>query len=196
MSGAGVMLMSSGVSRGSLCASNEVSALIEELQYTLGEGPCVDAVGECSAVLEPDLANPVTRRWSAFSPPVLDAGARALFAFPMSVGALQVGALDFYRSSPGSLTDDQHADALVMADVAARWVLDTQAEAAPGEVAGPLALNADFHLVVHNAAGMVSVQLGVSIDVALVRLRASAFSTNRLLRDVAQDVVAGRIRFE
>jgi hypothetical protein len=37
--GAGVMLMSGDIPRGSLCTTNAVSQLIEELQYTLGEGP-------------------------------------------------------------------------------------------------------------------------------------------------------------
>src|SRR5687768_16355171 len=42
-SGAGIMLMSGDVPRGSLCTTDAVSALIEALQYELGEGPCVDA---------------------------------------------------------------------------------------------------------------------------------------------------------
>jgi len=71
VSGAGVMLMSGEIPRGSLCASDEVSHLIEELQYTLGEGPCVDAYQQDRVVAEPDLADPVTRRWLAFTPPAV-----------------------------------------------------------------------------------------------------------------------------
>ena len=56
VTGAGVMLMSGEIPRGSLCTSNEVSQLIEELQYTLGEGPCVDAYQQDRVVAEPDLA--------------------------------------------------------------------------------------------------------------------------------------------
>jgi hypothetical protein len=54
--GAGIMLTSGGVPRGSLCTTNEESALIEELQYALGEGPCVDAFRDDRPVAEPDLA--------------------------------------------------------------------------------------------------------------------------------------------
>ncbi len=57
-----------------------------------------------------------------------------------------------------------------------------------------LEVGADFHFVVHNAAGMVSVQLGISVTEALIRLRAYAFSNDRLLTDVADDVVARRLR--
>ena len=74
--GAGIMLMSGDIPRGSLGTTDEVSQLIEDLQYTLGEGPCVDACQQDQAVAEPDLARPVTRRWPAFTPPVLRAGGR------------------------------------------------------------------------------------------------------------------------
>ena len=55
-------------------------------------------------------------------------------------------------------------------------------------------MGADFHFVVHNAAGMVSVQEQISVTEALIRLRAFAFSHDRLLAEVAGDVVARRLR--
>ena len=195
VNGAGVMLMSGDIPRGSLCSTDEVSQLIEELQYTLGEGPCVDAYQQDQVVAEPDLAGPVTRRWPAFTPPAVRAGARAVFGFPLRAGTVRLGALNLYRDWPGPLTGDQHADALVVADVAARWVLEAQAgEAAPDTVAEELEAGADFHFAVHNAAGMVSVQEGISVTEALIRLRAFAFSSDRLLADVAEDVIARRLR--
>jgi GAF domain len=195
VTGAGVMLMSGETAQGSLCSTNQVSSLIEELQYTLGEGPCVDAYRRDEVVLEPDLADPATPRWVVFTPPAVEAGARAVFGFPLRVGAVRLGALNLYRDRPGPLRDGQHADALVMAAVAARWVLDVQAGAPPGGLARELELGADFRFVVHNAAGMVAVQLGVSVSDALIHLRACAFGTDRLLRDLAQDVVDRRLRF-
>lgn len=194
VTGAGVMLMSGEVPEGSLCTTNPVSNLIEELQYTLGEGPCVDAYHDNTVVLEPDLADPTTPRWLAFTPRALKAGVRALFAFPLRDGAARLGALSLYQDRPGPLHDDSHADALVMAEVIARWVLDAQAAAPSGTVAQSLEAGADFHFVVQNAAGMVSVQLGVSVTEALIRIRAHAFSENRLARDVAEDIVSRRIR--
>ncbi len=192
--GAGIMLMSGDVPRGSLCTTNAVSHLIEELQYTLGEGPCVDAYRQDKVVAEPDLADPVTSRWVAFTPPALAAGVRAVFGFPMRSGMVRLGALNLYRDWSGALTDGQHADALVLADVAARWVLETQAGAAPDAVAHELETSADFHFAVHNAAGIVSVQQGISVTEAFIRLRAYAFSGDRLLADVAEDVIAHRLR--
>src|SRR5947208_14135799 len=75
LTGAGVMLMSDDMPWGSVCSSNDVSALIEELQYTLGEGPCVDAYHQDRPVLEPDLAAPTMPRWIGFTGPAVAAGA-------------------------------------------------------------------------------------------------------------------------
>jgi GAF domain len=190
------MLMSGDIPRGSLCTTDEVSQLIEELQYTLGEGPCLDACQQGQVVAEPDLADPVTRRWPAFTSPALQAGVRAIFGFPLRVGTAHLGALNLYRDMPGPLTGDQHADALVVADVAARWVLEAQAGAPPDTVAEELEVGADFHFAVHNAAGIVSVQEGISVTEALIRLRAFAFSSDRLLAEVARDVIARRLRMQ
>ena len=196
MSGAGIMLMSGDVPRGSVCTTNKVSALIEQLQYTLGEGPCVDAYNQDRPVLEPDLAESSRPRWPAFAGPAIDAGVRAIFGFPLQVGAVRVGALNLYCDRPGPLTDDQHADALVMADVAAQAILVMQAEAPPGKVAAELEAGANFQYVVHQATGMVAAQLEVSVGQALIRLRAHAFGNDRPLTQVAQDVVARRLRFD
>src|ERR1700678_1000546 len=87
MSGAGIMLMSGDVPRGSLCTSDAVSDLIEQLQFELGEGPCVDAYQQDWPVLEPDLGNPQYPRWPVFAAQAVEAGAGAIFGFPLQVGS-------------------------------------------------------------------------------------------------------------
>ncbi len=195
MSGAGIMLMSGELPRGSVCSSDSTSSTLEDLQFTMGEGPCIDAHHSGRPVIEPDLADPEVPRWPAFTMPAVSAGARAVFGFPMRVGAVRLGALNLYRDHAGPLTDDQHADALVMADVAARQVLAIQAEAPPGAIAAELESGGNFHFVVHQASGMVAAQLDVGITEALVRLRAHAFSHERPLHDVATEVVDRSLRF-
>jgi hypothetical protein len=195
-SGAGIMLVAEGLSRGSVCTTDSVSELIEELQFTLGEGPCIDASRAGRPVLEPDLASPTNDRWIAFGPPAVAAGARAIFGFPIRMGAASLGALNLYRDRPGPLTDEQYADALVLADVAAEFLLLLQADAPPGELAKELEASGSFHYVVHQASGMVSAQLGVAVDHALVRLRAFAFANGQPLTDVARSVVNRTLRFD
>ena len=194
--GAGIMLMSGDTPRGSICTTNGVSALIEDLQYELGEGPCVDAFRQDRPVLEPNLAYPLTARWTAFAPPVVDAGARAVFGFPLRVGAVRLGAMNLYSDHAGDLTDEQHADALVMAEIAASAILALQAGAPPGKLSAAIEAEADFQYAVHQASGMVAVQLGVSITEAHIRLRAAAFRSGLPLANIADEVISRRLRFD
>ena len=196
LSGAGITVMMGDVNQGSLGASDSVSRTIEDVQFALGEGPCVDAHRDQRPVVEPDLLAGTEPRWPAFGPLVVDAGGRAVFAFPLRLGAVRVGALDLYRDRPGRLTDDQHADALVLADVVTEAVLLMQSEAPAGLLAVALADGADLHPVVHQATGMVAAQLGVGVGEALVRLKASAFGNGRVLADLARDVLGGTVRFD
>lgn len=194
--GAGIMLMSGDIPRGSVCTTDAVSSLIEQLQYEFGEGPCVDAYHQDRAVSEPDLVNAAVPRWLAFTGPAVAAGVRAVFGFPLQIGAVRLGALNLYRDAPGPLTDDQHGDASLMAGIVAQALMLLQASAPPGTVAAELEANADFQYVVHQASGMVASQLEVSIGQALIRLRAYAFGNDRALPDVARDVVDRRLRFD
>lgn len=190
MTGAGIMVMTGDTQQGSVCSSNDVSALIEELQFTLGEGPCVDVHLEDRPVLEADLADPAVPRWLAFAPPAVAAGAKAVFGFPLRVGGARLGALSLYRDRPGPLSGEQYADSLVLAGVAARAVLTMQAQAPPAALSMEMEEGADFRFVVHQASGMVAEQCGVSVGEALARLRAYAFTSNVLLTEVAEAIVA------
>lgn len=196
MTGAGIMLMSGDVPRGSVCTTDETSAIIEDLQFALGEGPCLDAHHGHLPVLEPDLASAGSVRWPAFTPPALEAGARAVFGYPMELGAVRLGALNLYRDAPGGLSGEQHANALAMAEIAAEAVLMLQSGSTDGALAADLESAADFQYVVHQAAGMVAAQLGVSVAVALIRLRAYAFGSGDPLRSVAEQVVGRALRFD
>jgi ANTAR domain len=194
--GAGIMLTSTSNPFGTSYSDNAVSARIEELQFTLGEGPGVDAHRWQTAVLEPDVANPVTEQWIAFRDPAVEAGAAALFSYPLRVGAVRLGAMTLFRRRVGMMTMVHHTDALVMADVAAQALLMLQDPEASEAPAIQLLSGADFRSVVHQASGMIAAQLDIDVGQALVRLRAHAIGNDRRLADVAEDVVARLLRFD
>jgi GAF domain/ANTAR domain len=196
VTGAGIMLMAQDEHRGTLGASNSVIRTIEELQFTLGEGPCVDTCRTGRPVLEPNLARPGTTRWPEFSIRAVEAGVKAIFGFPLLVGALVIGALDVYSDHPGALRPEQVADAVTLAEVVTLAVLELQADAEPDSLAAELGLGIAFRTAVHQAAGMLSVQLDVTIDEALSRLRAQAYLTSTPLVEIAEAVVDGRLRLE
>jgi hypothetical protein len=191
--GVGVAVMTRLPAQGIRYASNRVSERVEELQVVLGEGPCVDAFSAGRPVLASDLDQAAwVRRWPAFVPEALAAGARAVFALPLQVGSARVGVMDLYRDAPGWLPGGELADALVFADATTQALL---IEAHARDVQG-VPLYESYPAVVHQATGMVKVQLNVGIAEALVRLRAYAYAEERPIEDVARDVVGRRLRFD
>jgi hypothetical protein len=196
VAGAGVILMSGGRALGSVCVSNSMTGAAEEVQYTLGEGPCVDAFRTKAPVLVPDLAQADGDRWPAFRIGAESAGVRAVFGFPLLIESVCFGALNLYHDHPGALSDEQFANALAVAHVASRTVLGWQSVAGPGSLAWQLEHVPTHRAVVHQATGMVSVQAAVSIPDAVVMLRAYAFAEDRPISEVATSVVGGDLRLD
>jgi len=197
ISGAGISMVTKTGNRGVVCATDDVSARIEDLQFTLGEGPCVDAAQFGAPVMVPDLRTPddiVIERWPAFIEGAGAVGVRAVFAFPLRIGAINVGVLDVYRSDPGPLRDGQLRAALLAADAAALALLHTDT-ASDDLFSDDIGARVAYQLQVHQATGIVQVQLGVPTEEAFLTLRARAFALGRPLVDVATDVVARRLRF-
>jgi hypothetical protein len=198
VSGAGISMVTATGNRGIVCATDEVSARIEDLQFTLGEGVCVEAVTSGAPVMVADLHGPgaaAAERWPAFREGVAAAGVRAVFALPLRVGFVSVGALDLYRDVPGALTTDQLSAALTAADAAAAALLQLDT-GSPGSFADSADGRAAYRLQVHQASGMVMVQAGVTVEEAFLLLRAHAFAVGRPVADVARDVVERRLRLE
>lgn len=194
--GAAVTVVLPTGSRETVYASDEVASELAEQILTLGEGPGVDAVDGGLALVADLTASDCLARWPMFAPAAASAGVRAVFALPLQVGAVRVGVMDLYRAEPGGLDGEQLADALLLADTACALLLDAAQRDRPhpdGRRPEPVSL---AHPEVHQATGMITVQLGVTAAVALIRLRAFAYAHDRRLRDVAGDVVARRLRFD
>lgn len=181
---------------GSVCSSDERAGQLDELQFSLGEGPNHDAYVTRTPIFEPDLENSDFGRWPGFTPPALQLGARGVFAFPLHAGMKCIGVLALYQDSAGALTADQTADGLVVADALARSVLETQFRSESDVLATELS-GFDVHRAeVHQASGMASVQLGISVADAALRLRAHAYAANKSVADVARDIAARRLRLD
>jgi len=193
--GAGVTAVGGLVAREPLSASDELSARLEELQFTTGEGPSADDFAFGSPMLIPDLLS-VSARWPGFVPAAVAAGAQAMFVFPLQAGAIRVGVLSLYRALPGPLTPEQLADVLALADIALQMVLDAAAGISGSPEYRLLDGLSDRQAQVYQATGMISVQLGVSLEEASVRLRAHAYASSTALGDIADDVVSRKLRLD
>ena len=170
--------------------SDAQARVAEDLQQTLGEGPGVAASQSGAAVLVPDLgdSHDVTlERWPTFAKEAVDVGIHAAFAFPLLLGTAPVGALSLYRNEPGHLSTEQASRSWLTAEVVALALADHAEQVPVGSE------NLD-PLQVHQAAGMVMVQLGLPIDEALLRLRATAFAQGMTVGELADAVVQRRQR--
>lgn len=176
--------------------SDEIIERLEDLQFVLGEGPCIDAYATGTPILVPDLARTTTDRWVGFVAEAIDAGVTAVFALPLQVGAIRIGSLNLYRATAGMLSEEELADALVLADVATEVVLNFQGEIPADSLIGQMAEDGPYGARIHQATGMVSAQINASVTSSMARLRAHAFATGRPLSVVATDVVEGRLRFD
>ncbi|CPR12342.1 putative RNA-binding protein [Mycobacterium bohemicum DSM 44277] len=172
---------------------------VENLQATLGQGPGSDALQSGRPILVGDLTAPMSMsRWPMFASEAGRFGVSGMYSLPLALGAIQVGVLDLFNAAPGHLDQDQLMDALIYADTALLLTLDARSGIATApdvehaNSLGPVL----WHAKVHQAAEMVSLQLGVSPLEALARLRAHAHAKDLLLSDVARQVVEGRLELD
>jgi len=187
--GAGLSVSAVDKQFGLLAAADPVSERLEELQFVLGEGPCVDAVAAGQPVLVGDIATDGPVRWPAYAPAVLEAGMSATFAFPLQVGAAQLGVMDLFRASPGELSAAELVRAFALADEAIAILLDGGTRIDEEQpIAGPPEL--------FQAQGMVMVQIGGTLAEAMARIRAHAYVHSRRLADIAREIVTRELRFD
>ncbi|HWR47963.1 MAG TPA: ANTAR domain-containing protein [Pseudonocardiaceae bacterium] len=180
-----------------LCAIGPLSRELEELQLTVGEGPSLEVLAGGRSVLvgELDCAEQQAR-WPLFTPAAVQAGARALFALPLRIGAIRGGVFALASNRLGQLPGEDLAEAWVFAAFALRLVLDEQAGIDSHDGHPAVDWLTGSRPEIHQATGMISVQLGVGIEEAFSRLRARAFAQGRPLSELATDVVTRRLRFD
>jgi GAF domain/ANTAR domain len=193
--GAGVTVMTEDGLQSVAIGADSRSQLLEEQQFSFGEGPCAEAFASRRPVLEPDLGLDAGR-WPGYASAAHRQGVRAVFAFPLQVGAARLGVLDVYREQAGPLSTATLVRALTFADVAVLALLDGQREVAAGRQVAGLQPAVESRSELFQAQGMVMIQLGVSLTEAMTRIRAYAYGQDRGLGEVARDVVAGRLNFQ
>ena len=198
---AAISLVFDGTSSGTLGSSGAPARMYDELQFTFGEGPCLDSVAGRTPVLVVDLADPQEARWPAYGPALLAHQIRGVTAIPIVVAGEFVGALDLFRARPGPLLGEDLAGGVAAAELGGIPVLDLLDGDLKAAVADPKSnawaeLNALSRAEVSQATGMVVAQLEIEPAEALVRLRAHAYATGRSATDVARDILDRRLKLE
>ncbi len=180
----------------SLCVSDPFTAVIDELQLTLGEGPAFDAEQFGRPVWEPDLEALRNSRWHTFAWAALLAGVHGAAALPLQIGVVRIGALSLYLTPDRSLPEDRMEEAALVATLTTHTVLSMQAGAENEALAAGLRPLAEHRAVIDQASGIVAAQLGTGTREAFTMLQARAFATGQSLSETARAVVRGELRFE
>ncbi len=120
VSGAGMCLIGGAQHQVIVHGTDPLIEALEDLQVTLGQGPCLEAVRTGYPVLVADLQTPAVSPWPEYVEEATARGVRAVFAFPVHADGVLFGALDLYRMTAGPLDDAQLADAVDLAELAAR----------------------------------------------------------------------------
>jgi hypothetical protein len=191
VSGASVSTLGSPLGSATISATDAIAERLDEIQFDLGEGPCWEALRTRRPVFEPDLARRLKSPWPAFSRAVQTEDVGALFAFPLSIGSVGLGAVDLYSTAPLTLTPTQQQQASALAAIVSRTLLRD----ALRRTGATDDSDAFSRRVIHQATGMVLAQLEVTASDAYLIIQARAFAENRSMREVAQDVVDRRLRF-
>jgi hypothetical protein len=167
---------------------------LEELQYTAGEGPGVEAYDSGVAVLVPDLAT-AGHRWPGFAE--LTAGrVGAVFAFPLREGTARLGTLELYCRRTGALSFDQLADAAALTDLATTALLVDSGDGPAGSAPWAREDAPGHYDDVNVATGMLAADLDISVEDAFLRLRAHAFSQDQPLLEIARAVLGRHLGAE
>jgi transcriptional regulator with GAF, ATPase, and Fis domain len=199
---AAICLVVDGAHAATLGASGPTARVLDELQFTLGEGPALDAVTRRAAMLVTDLAEADgTTRWPTYRHVMGVHGIRFVYSIPIAIVGHYVGALTLFRAPPGMLSVLQFAGARVAAELAEMPILDLAKADLHAAVAEPdnnswTELAALTRTEVNQATGMLVAQLNIEPAVAVVRLRAHAYATDRTPTDVARDILAHRLQLE
>ena len=173
-------------------ASDDTAARLEEIHFTLGEGPLFDCFATARPVLVPSVG--ADRRWPIFTSHANELTAGGLFLFPLTLGAACVGTVLCYRGIAGALDGDSIETGSNLARAVSGPALRRAIQLAGDENADrntPIEMRRE----VHQATGMMLVQLDISATDALARMRAYAFSHGISLREVARNVVTRRLDF-
>ncbi|KTR25160.1 MULTISPECIES: ANTAR domain-containing protein [Curtobacterium] len=187
--GVAITVLTSSLGAETIAASNGFAARLDELQLDLGEGPIWQAVHERHPVLRPDLADARGDEWPTALTALLAAGAGAVYAFPMSVGALAVGTVGLYAAVGSTLTSADAPDIEDLAARTARTVLDRVLLRAVVERPGEWTSGPWSRREVHQAAGMVAAQAGTTPDEAMLLIRAAAFASGQSVLQVSAQVL-------
>lgn len=178
-----------------MAASSSHSHTLELLQLQNQEGPCLDCFQEAAPVVSTDL--PTDRdRWPRFVPAALDLGYHGILALPLRLRDRVLGGLNLFYDQAGEAVAADRVLGQALADIATIGLVQERTVRESLGLADQLQTALNARIAIEQAKGVLSERAGLEVDQAYERLRGYARSHNRRLREVAHDLLDGRLTIE
>lgn len=176
------------------CTIGDLAGALADLQFTLDQGPSIDALATGNQVLVDDVTSTqATSQWPLFTAAAANAGIRSVFTFPLTAEGIHAGVLQPYRTTPSRLSDEDCLDAVVFADLALATVIDSYAAGDENDIAE---MEMGERAVVYQATGMLVATLHLTLDEAMVRLKFYAQTQDCPITEVARAIVNGELHLD
>jgi GAF domain-containing protein len=192
VSAAGLMLVAPEGDLRVVASSSEEMRLVELFELQSQEGPCPDCYQTGESTLSRNLAKEEDR-WPQFGPVALKAGFQSVHALPMRLRGVTIGALNLFQAEEGELDEADVVAAQALADVATIGILQHRAAREAHIVIDQLNHALQSRIAIEQAKGVIAERSHLDMDQAFAWMRHHARSQNRLLVDVAQAVIDGKV---
>lgn len=190
---AGILLAEPSGELAVVASTSEQSRLVEVMQLSVGNGPCVESFTSGRMVEIEDVAA-VADRWPEFSREALAQGFKAVHAIPLTLRGSVIGTLNLFRGEIGQLSELDAIAARGLADVATIGILHERT-LRENEIATVQLQHAlDSRVVIEQAKGVIAQLNSVDMDAAFKTLRDYSRRNNLNLRGVAEQIVSRELR--
>jgi GAF domain-containing protein len=170
-------------------ATNPAVEAIDQREYAVDEGPCIDAIRTGRPHLLDDVATET--RWPAFTGVCRDEGLGSVLGVPLCVGDEPYGAMNLYALSPGAFKEDQQQAAALLAEQAGVALANTRTYSACSDKIRQLQEALETRVIIEQAKGVLMATERCDAEAAFEILKTRSQRTNTKLRKVADDVVDG-----
>lgn len=189
--GAGLTLLESDRSN-TIVATADFVHEIDDIQYGLGQGPCISAAAEGRPVLSGSLGG--DSRWPRFGGRVARLGVHSAVSLPLIAPDGVVGAMNVYAHVKDAFDDRAAELGMVFAAPAAIAVQNAHVLAQARRLAEQLQHALQARGVVDRAVGILLSRTGGTEAEAMQRLREVSQAEHRKLSVVAQAIVDEAVR--
>jgi GAF domain-containing protein len=170
-----------------IASSGDLATTIDEIQYTIDDGPCLQALRTDAVVRCDDLAT--DRRWSPFPERAVRRGVRSTLSLPMELPGNKRGVFNLYGPQPSAFDDSDVAVGTVFAEHSGLVVAAAERYLESLELTAHLQDALTSRAVIDQAKGIIMGQRHCSADDAFAQLVAVSQHNNIKLRDVASSLV-------